>query len=59
MVRNRYQPEACMATRYLAEEALSFVTYYTALSPYTKRRIWDMEEDERFMEKAWRELHEK
>lgn len=46
-VRNRYRPEACMATGYLAEEALGFVTDYTSLSPYIKRRIWDMEEDDK------------
>ena len=46
-VRNRYRPEACMASGYLTDEALGFVTDYTALSPYIKRRIWDMEEDER------------
>ena len=44
-VRNRHQPEASMASGYLADESLGFVTDYTNLSPYIKQRMWDMEED--------------
>lgn len=46
-VRNRHRPEACMANGYLTDEALGFVTDYTTLSPYIKRRMWDMEDDEK------------
>lgn len=36
-----------MASNFIADEALGFVTDYTNLTPYIKRRIWDMEEDEK------------
>ena len=45
-VRNKFRPEACMATGHLIGEALGFVTEYTSLSPYIKCRMWDMEEDD-------------
>ena len=35
-----------MATGYLADEALGFVTDYTTLSLYIKHRMWDMKDDE-------------
>ena len=46
-VRNRYRPEACMATNYIADDALDFVHDYTTLSLHIRRRMWDMEEDEK------------
>ena len=44
-VRSRSHPEASMANGYAAEEALGFCTEYLNLSAYTKRRVWDTEED--------------
>ena len=46
-VRNKYRPEACMAINYIADEALGFVSEYTTLTPYIRRRMWDMEDDEK------------
>jgi hypothetical protein len=40
-VRNRAQPEACMATRYMYDEVLGFALY-----PHTRRRMWDSDEEE-------------
>jgi hypothetical protein len=45
-VRNKAQPEASMAKGYVAEEALGFCTEYLNLAQYTKRHIWEVEEDE-------------
>ena len=45
-VRNRAQPEASMAKGYVAEEALGFCTEYLNLQQYTKRHIWESEEEE-------------
>lgn len=45
-VRNRAQPEASMAKGYVAEEALGFCTEYLNLQQYTKRHIWEAQEDE-------------
>ena len=45
-VRNRAQPEASMAKGYVAEEALGFCTEYLNLQLYTKRHIWESEEEE-------------
>lgn len=45
-VRNRAQPEASMAKGYVAEEALGFCTEYLNLHQYTKRHIWEAEEEE-------------
>ena len=45
-VRNKAQPEASMAKGYVAEEALGFCTEYLILDQYTKRHIWEAEEEE-------------
>lgn len=45
-VRNRAQPEASMAKGYVAEEALGFCTEYLNLHQFTKRHIWEAEEEE-------------
>ena len=45
-VRNKAQPEASMAKGYGAEEALGFCTEYLNLQQYTKRHIWEAEEEE-------------
>jgi hypothetical protein len=45
-VRNKAQPEASMAKGYAAEEALGFCTKYLNLQQYTKRHIWEAEEEE-------------
>ena len=45
-VRNKAHPEASMATGYVAEEALGFCTEYLNLQQYTKRHIWESEEEE-------------
>jgi hypothetical protein len=45
-VRNKAQPEASMAKGYVAEEALGFCTEYLNLQQYTKRHIWEAEEEE-------------
>ena len=36
-----------MATNYITNEALGFVSEYTTLTPYIQRRMWDMEDDEK------------
>lgn len=41
-----------MATNYIANIALGFVTDYTTLSAYIKRQMWDMEEDEKMYGKV-------
>lgn len=45
-VRNKAQPEASMAKGYVAEEALGFCTEYLNLQQYTKRHIWEAEDEE-------------
>lgn len=45
-VRNKAAPEASMAKGYAAEEALGFCTEYLNLQQYTKRHIWESEEEE-------------
>ena len=45
-VRNKAQPEASMAKGYVAEEALGFCTEYLNLQQYTKRHIWEADEEE-------------
>ena len=45
-VRNKAAPEALMAKGYAAEEALGFCTEYLNLQQYTKRHIWESEEEE-------------
>ena len=45
-VRNKAQPEASMAKGYVAEEALGFCTEYLNLYQYTKRHIWEADEEE-------------
>jgi hypothetical protein len=45
-VRNRAHPEASMAKGYVAEEALGFCTEYLKLHQYTKRHIWEADEEE-------------
>ena len=45
-VRNKAKPEASMAKGYVAEEALGFCTEYLNLHQYTKRHIWEADEDE-------------
>ena len=45
-VRNKAHPEASMANGYAVEEALGFCTEYLNLSQYTKRHIWESEEEE-------------
>ena len=45
-VRNKTQPEASMAKGYVAEEALGFCTEYLNLQQYTKRHIWEAEDEE-------------
>ena len=44
-VRTRAHPEASMANGYTAEEALGFCTEYLNLQKYTKRHVWDSEEE--------------
>ena len=44
-VRSRSHPEASMANGYVAEEALGFCMEYLNLQTYTKRNVWDSEED--------------
>jgi hypothetical protein len=45
-VRDKSKPEACMATGYSVDESLGFCTEYFALYPYTRRRVWDWEEEQ-------------
>ncbi len=45
-VRNRAKPKGCMASRYMYDEALGFITKYLALYPHTRRRIWDANKEE-------------
>ena len=44
-VRSRVHPEASMANGYAAEEALGFCTEYRNLQAYTRRHVWETEED--------------
>ena len=44
-VRSKSHPEASMANGYAAEEALGFCTEYLNLHAYTKRHVWEDEEE--------------
>ena len=44
-IRNRAHPEGAIANAYLYDEALGFCTEYLKLYPFTRRRIWDDEEE--------------
>jgi hypothetical protein len=44
-VRDMSKPEACMASGYMIEESLGYCTEYFSLYGYTKRRIWDPEQE--------------
>ena len=48
-VRSKAQPEASMANGYAAEEALGFCTKYLNLQTYTKRHVWENEEEQGMM----------
>ena len=45
-VRSKAQPEASMANGYAAEESLGFCTEYLNLQKYTKRHVWESEEEQ-------------
>lgn len=45
-VRNKAHPEASMANGYAAKEALGFCTEYLNLDKYTKRHVWETEEEQ-------------
>ena len=45
-VRTRSHPEASMANGYADEEALGFCTEYLNLHAYTKRHVWEDEEEQ-------------
>lgn len=45
-VRNKAHPEASIANGYAAEEALGFCTEYLKLETYTKRHVWETEEEQ-------------
>ena len=45
-VRSKSHPEASMANGYAAEEALGFCTEYLNLAAYTKRHVWESQEDQ-------------
>jgi hypothetical protein len=45
-VRSRAHPEASMANEYAAEEALGFCTEYLNLHTYTKRHVWETDEEQ-------------
>ena len=44
-VRTRARPEASIANGYAADEALGFCTEYLHLHRYTRRHVWETEED--------------
>ena len=44
-VRTKCHPEASMANGYAAEEALGFCTEYLNLHTYTRRHVWESEEE--------------
>ena len=44
-VRNRFLPEGSMAEGYIVDEALRLCTEYLQGYPYTRRRVWDDEEE--------------
>ena len=46
-VRDKSKPEAGMATGYMVDESLGFVTEYFSLYKHTRRRVWDPEEEAR------------
>jgi hypothetical protein len=45
-VRSKSQLEASMANGYASEEALGFCTEYLNLQTYTKRHVWESEEEQ-------------
>ena len=45
-VRSKSHPEASMANGYAADEALGFCTEYLNLATYTKRHVWESQEDQ-------------
>ena len=46
-VRDKSKPEAGMASGYMIDESLGFVTEYFSLFKHTRRRVWDPEEEVR------------
>ncbi len=46
-VRNRARPQASMASRYVLDETLGFVTEYMQMFTQVRRRLWDANEEER------------
>ena len=40
-IRDMTKPEACIASGYMVDESLGFLTEYFSLYKHTKRRIWD------------------
>ena len=45
-VRSKSHPEASMANGYAADEALGFCTEYLNLAAFTKRHVWESQEDQ-------------
>ncbi len=45
-VRNQARPEASMASRYVLDETLGFVTEYMQMFTQVRRRLWDANEEE-------------
>jgi hypothetical protein len=45
-VRNRSKPEGSMAMGYTWDASLGFITEYLDLYPHTRRRMWDLNEEE-------------
>ena len=44
-IRNRAHPEGAIANGYMFDEALGFCMEYLKLYPFTRRRIWDDDEE--------------
>jgi len=45
-VRNRARPKASMASRYVLDETLGFVTEYMQMFTHVRHRLWDANEEE-------------
>ncbi len=45
-VRNKANPEGCIAFGYIYDEALGFCTEYFRWYPHTRHRMWAVEEEE-------------
>jgi len=45
-VHNQARPEALMASRYVLDETLGFVTEYMVMFTQVCRRLWDIDEEE-------------